>query len=88
MQIPLLYYIFKNDNKKENFETQTSTKMPIELVLYYLFLIYISTMVSVYATVLCWDNTKGSFSRRLSYATLANIFSVFYLIYHFINNQR
>jgi hypothetical protein len=85
MQIPLIYYLI-NDFKKERFSNKDNKMEPmlLNVTLYYVFLVYISTMIGVYASVLCWDNTKGTLFQRLNYATLANIFSVFYLIYYFL----
>lgn len=85
MQIPVIYYLLES-YKNENFNTQKK-KIPLCVVFSYLLIVYLSTMVSVYASVLCWDNTKGSLLTRLMYATLANIFSIFYLAYYFIKNH-
>jgi hypothetical protein len=87
MQLPVLYYLF--NSKKENFSTDSHVqKIPLETLLYFMFIIYCSTMVSVYATVLCWDISRGTLLNRLTYATFANIFGVFYLIYYFIVHKK
>ena len=85
MQIPVIYYLIES-YKKENFNIKKK-KAPLCLILYYLIVIYLSTMISVYASILCWESTKGSLLIRLMYATFANIFSIFYLAYHFIKTH-
>ena len=83
MQIPIIYYLIENF-KKENFSNKEDKSALLSVSLVHIFLLYISTLISVYASVLAWETTKGSTFRRLNIATLANIFSIFYLIYFFV----
>jgi hypothetical protein len=85
MQIPILLHLF-DSYKKEKF-TLNNEKIPLSVLIYYLIIVYLSTLVSVYATVLCWDSTKGTLFKRLTYATVANMLGVFYLIYHYLTTN-
>lgn len=84
MQIPLLYHVFQQYHQENFSNSKNGNKIPLSIMLYYLFIVYITILVSVYATVLAWEKSQGSFFTRLNYAVIGNIFGVFYIIYHFI----
>lgn len=79
----MLYHVFQQYNQ-ENFSNSNDRKIPLSVMFYYLFIVYVSVLISVYATVLAWEKSQGSFYMRLNYALLGNIFGVFYIIYHFL----
>jgi hypothetical protein len=84
MQIPLLYHVFQQYNQENFSNPNNERKIPLSVILYYLFIVYISILVSVYATVLAWEKAQGSFFTKLNYAVIGNVFGVFYIIYHFL----
>lgn len=83
MQFPVMYYLF-NECKNENFNTNENRKVPLNVMLYYLVILYISTLITVFATILAWSRANGTLFMKLNYALLGSVLGVFYLMFHYI----